>query len=431
MIFDFYDRIELSMGMDAMGILVLLCLGITMLREKSVKGEKLNYMFCMLIGCLCMLAGDIMQVCVLEGMFPMSLFMVSEGVLFVSMIASTLFLSFYMLHELRKYDFISEDVDYWLVFVSLVAIVVWFVGATQEPNWFFNMSGSMPASRYGNIMIQIVPALIMLFDLVLAASFSGEVRAKYLRAWIVVCLLPLLSVAAGSLITRFPSYAIGSLSCLVLYFVIHNDAAKQQLINEKELVASRSQLMVSQIQPHFIYNSLNTIYYLIDMDQEQAKDALSTFSGYLRQNINALKDDKPVPFAEELEHIKAYVSLEQLRFGERLNVIYEIGTEDFLVPPLTIQPLVENAIKHGLSVKEEGGTVTLTTQRTKNGVSLTVADNGVGFDTACFSDDNKSTHVGLYNVRGRLKNMCNAELVVASESGKGTVCSIFFKNTQQ
>ena len=425
--FDFYSRIDMCIGMDAMAVLVLICLGISILREKKVKGEKLNYMFCMLVGCILMLFSDLAQGLALTGHLPLSWFMPTEGVIYFSTLTATVFLGFYMLHELRKYAYIAEDVDYALIFVPLMAMAVWVIGAIQSPNWFFTMSGGVPVSKLGNILMQIIPALMILFDLILAASFSGEVRGRSLRAWIIVCLLPLIAVITGIIVDRFPSYALGSLSCLVLFFVIHNDAAKQQLISEKELESSRSQLMVSQIQPHFIYNSLNTIYYLIDIDQEQAKDAVSTFSDYLRQNINALKNDSPVPFSEELEHIKAYVSLEQLRFGERLSVVYEIGAEDFLVPPLTIQPLVENAIKHGISVKEEGGTVRLSTEKIEDGVVLKVSDDGVGFDTTRFSDDNKSTHIGLYNVRSRLKNMCNAELTVSSRKGEGTVCSILFQ----
>ena len=170
------------------------------------------------------------------------------------------------------------------------------------------------------------------------------------------------------------------------------------------------------------------IYYLIDINPEQAKDAVSTFSGYLRQNINALKDDKPVPFTEELEHVKAYVSLEMLRFGDRLNVVYDIGPDDFTVPPLTIQPLVENAIKHGVSVKEEGGTVTLSTEKSEGGgVLLKVVDDGVGFDTARSAGDSKSTHIGILNVRQRLEIMCGATLTVSSWPGEGTVCSVYFR----
>lgn len=423
----YLTRIDICTGMDAMAMLILVALTITMLFELKVKGERLSFLFGTLGACFIMLAGDVLQSHVYVGVLPKDWYMISEGIMYVSIMAAALFLSFYMISELRKDVFINENVNYALVFGASVAVVIWFVGAMQDPNWFFDMSGELPHSKDGNIVIQIVPGIILLFDLLLAASCSGEVRAKHLRSWILVSALPLAALALSAGVTHFPAYAITSLCCLVLYFNIHNDAAKQQLINEKELVASKSQLMVSQIQPHFIYNSLNTIYYLIDMDQEQAKEAVSTFSDYLRQNINSLKDDKPVPFAEELEHIKAYVSLEKLRFGDRLNIVYKIDADDFLVPPLTIQPLVENAIKHGISVKEEGGTVTLMTRRTKDGIILAVADDGAGFDTTRYSDDNKSTHIGLYNVRGRLKNMCNAELTVSSEEGKGTICTILFR----
>ena len=104
--FDFSPQLDICLGMDLMGMLILVFLGITMLREKRVKGEKLNYMFCMLISCIMMLTSDVIQIHTLDGKLPLSWYMPSEGVLYTATLAATLFLSYYMLHELRKYAFI-------------------------------------------------------------------------------------------------------------------------------------------------------------------------------------------------------------------------------------------------------------------------------------------------------------------------------------
>ncbi|MGN1187444.1 MAG: sensor histidine kinase, partial [Lachnospiraceae bacterium] len=130
---------------------------------------------------------------------------------------------------------------------------------------------------------------------------------------------------------------------------------------EEELKENRIALAMSQIQPHFIYNSLNSIYHLCEKDVEMAQQAISDFSEYLQRSLSAADRITLISFGEELNHVKTYLKLEQLRFGKDLNVVYHIETVGFMLPALSVQPLVENAVKHGICVKEEGGgTVTLT-----------------------------------------------------------------------
>jgi len=201
---------------------------------------------------------------------------------------------------------------------------------------------------------------------------------------------------------------------------------KEQLMEQERKVNDMQiKIVMSQIQPHFLYNSLNTIYYLCGKDPELAQGAISDFSDYLRGNLNALKGtNEPVLFAEELRHIEVYLSLEKLRFDDELEIIYDIETEDFCVPPLSIQPLIENAVKHGVGKAANGGTVWFETHLVEGGIEIRVADNGVGFDPNQNKQDGK-THIGIENVKKRLSMLVDAKLTIESEPGKGTVATVF------
>lgn len=195
---------------------------------------------------------------------------------------------------------------------------------------------------------------------------------------------------------------------------------------DKELVTANTAIMISQIQPHFLYNALNTIKYLIKRDPKTAEKAVISFSKYLRGNMDSITQKAPIPFTEELEHIKNYCDIELLRFGEKLEIVYNTDFVNFNVPSLTIQPLVENAIKHGVTKRPEGGTVTITTEETDNFYTIVIEDNGVGFDTENpdYTPNDNHAHVGLKNVKNRLEMMVNADVVVQSELDVGTTITI-------
>lgn len=180
-------------------------------------------------------------------------------------------------------------------------------------------------------------------------------------------------------------------------------------------------IAISQIQPHFLYNSIAAIQELCRKEPEMAREALGDFATYLRGNMDSLTVRKPVPFSWELKHVENYLRLEKLRFGDRLNVEYEIGVEDFHIPVLTVQPLVENAIKHGVCKAENGGTVLIRTMREDQYVRIEIIDDGVGFDTESdFAAGDKKSHVGIKNVRQRLENVVSGHLEIQSDIGRGT-----------
>ena len=204
--------------------------------------------------------------------------------------------------------------------------------------------------------------------------------------------------------------------------------------------------MISQIQPHFLYNMLNTIYHLCDKDIELAKKAVDDFSTYLRNNIDSLSTTELISFNTELEHIKTYINLEKIRFGEELEVVYDIQTSDFYIPILSIQPLVENAVKHGVSKRRGGGTVTISSYEDDLNYIICISDSGVGYDLNQtiigpkqqlsykmdstkdelnqITSDGKS-HIGIQNVKDRIENRVDGKLVIESEIGVGTKATVY------
>ncbi|MGN0693255.1 MAG: sensor histidine kinase [Oscillospiraceae bacterium] len=200
-------------------------------------------------------------------------------------------------------------------------------------------------------------------------------------------------------------------------------AARQADELRAELTDSRISIMLSQIQPHFLYNVLNSIYCLCEKDIDAAQAAISDFSDYLRGNMNSITKKDLVPFSTELDHLKTYISLEKMRFGDKLDIVWDIQTDNFMLPALTVQPIVENAVNHGICSSDNGGTITITTRETDASIEIEVHDDGVGFDENEYINDREG-HIGIMNVRSRLNKMCGGELDIKSSLGVGTTAVI-------
>lgn len=201
------------------------------------------------------------------------------------------------------------------------------------------------------------------------------------------------------------------------------EAIRYQQI-QKELYEAKVNVMVSQIQPHFMYNALTSIAMMCTIEPETAKEATITFAKYLRGNMDSLKQTAPVSFTIELEHLKKYLYIEKLRFQDKLNVEYDITVDSFVLPLLSIQPLAENAVKHGVGMKKGGGTITIATRETSDSYLVIISDDGVGFDTENVKKDDGRSHVGMDNTRQRIKEMCGGEITIDSTIGEGTTATI-------
>jgi len=192
---------------------------------------------------------------------------------------------------------------------------------------------------------------------------------------------------------------------------------------EKTIQDQKIRILSDQIRPHFIYNTMNTIYALCDQDVEAAKQTIHDFTRFLRSRIDSLEQNA-IPFSEELDRVRYYLSIEEQRFQGALSVRYCITETDFKLPPLSLQPLVENAVRHGILPKNAPGTVTIGTKQTDEEWLVTVEDDGIGFDPANLSADDGRPHLGIENVRSRLLLMGNGFLTLESRIGKGTKATI-------
>lgn len=211
---------------------------------------------------------------------------------------------------------------------------------------------------------------------------------------------------------------------------------KKQEEMEMELSATKAQLLQariananSQMQPHFLYNALASIREIVLVDPEYASDLIFDFSTHLRACIRSMSNDNLVSFSQELENIKAYVNIEQMRFGKKLKVSYDITTEDFNIIPLGLQPIVENAIRHGVYERgRAGGTVYIKTYEEEKNWVIQIADDGVGFDVEdiwkqikCGERDS----TGLQNMVLRFEKQMKAKVDIRSEVGVGTKVAIY------
>ena len=283
------------------------------------------------------------------------------------------------------------------------------------------------------IAVQLVVNLILIGCL---AKECFGITSK--RNWLYIgAILPLIAFGVDVAMTGLGVWKGGEVSkyLFILLFAVAmvvvlriiprgiNAAAKaKELETEKtalnaQLVESRISTMMSQIRPHFIYNTLGSIEQLCNIDPQKAGELVHNFAKYLRGNFRELDNPRPILMSQEMEHVRHYISIENVRFPD-MTFLFEMNSGDFQIPSLTIQPIVENAIKHGLMKLPKGGTIHVVSYETDNHYCVSVEDDGVGFDTSELLDERK--HVGIRNIRGRLKAMVGGTLEIESTVGVGT-----------
>jgi signal transduction histidine kinase len=283
------------------------------------------------------------------------------------------------------------------------------------------------------IAVQLIANIVLSVCLVKEFLVSRtRVRWIYLGA-----LLPLIAFAVdvfgtklavwkGGVASRYVFVALFAVVVImVLKFIPNNinaatkakELEMEKIVLNAELAESRISTMMSQIRPHFIYNTLGSIEQLCDLDPKKAGELVHDFAKYLRGNFGELDNPKPILMSQEMDHVHHYVSIENVRFPD-MTFSFEMNSEDFHIPALTVQPIVENAIKHGLMKLQKGGTIRVTSYQTETHYCVLVVDDGVGFDTSLLLDERK--HVGLRNIRERLKAMVNGSIEIESTVGVGT-----------
>ena len=283
------------------------------------------------------------------------------------------------------------------------------------------------------IAVQIAANFVLAICLV-KEFLSSETNMKWLYAG---AFLPLIAFAVDVVGIWTGSWKDGIVSqavftalfavavVMVLKFIPNNinaatkarELEMEKIVLNAELAESRISTMMSQIRPHFIYNTLGSIEQLCMLDPPKAGKLVHNFARYLRGNFGELDNPKPILMSQEMEHVHYYISIENVRFPD-MTFTFEMNSEDFYIPALTVQPIVENAIKHGLMKLAKGGTIRVVSYETDTEYCISVVDDGVGFDTNAPSDDRK--HLGLRNIRERLRVMVNGTLEIESTVGVGT-----------
>lgn len=317
---------------------------------------------------------------------------------------------------------ISYRLVHWMTAGSFAIVILAIVSAFNGSLYTVNEAGFYTDGPYYWI--------VSLFDWLYLFVGIGMVvwyrKLMSLRAALSLLLYFLLPFAAMLFPYRWypvPQYLAVTLALILIYIVYFEELAEKMADNEKKLAESRIAVTLSQVQPHFLYNTLATISELCERDPMLASSVTNRFAKYLRTNLDTLRCASPIPFSEEIEHVKTYLELEKLRFGEELQVEYDIREKNFKLPPLSLQPLAENAIKHGMMGREGVFTIRICSEKREKYYEIRVIDDGVGFDPKEEKHDGRS-HVGISNVRKILSLIVEGTLQVDSRPGKGTCVTI-------
>lgn len=313
---------------------------------------------------------------------------------------------------------------FWIVALFTVQIIIYVIRAFIDLKFYsieFRYSGS-----FLSLTSQIIPVLCCVFCGILAIICRNELQNQHKGIFsFLYIVVPLLSYVIQIMMPEIEVANAGAVfTLLIILMNIQFDYEIKIRQQDKELTDQRIDIMLSQIQPHFIYNSLGVIYHLCESDPKTARKAVRKFSDFLRGNMESLNAHGPIVFEKELNHAANYLYLEQQRFGDKLQVIFSIKTENFLIPPLTVQPLVENAVQHGILNKKDGGTIIIRTEETDEYAVVIISDNGIGMEKAKEHPSlGNHAHIGIANVRNRLKEMVDGKLEIES-SNCGTTVTI-------
>ena len=335
--------------------------------------------------------------------------------------------TYYVKESICQHEMIGNTYVYLVMLSTVIAIILWITSDISGKFYYLDAQGNYTR---GSIywLCQFYCIIVMCGNIVILLKHRKALGRHDVLSLLMYGLIPIASIPAQMLwkSTTFNLAATLALIyiCISVHMAQYDRIVEQENLliqQEHELSMNQMQMMIAQIQPHFLYNSLTALAQLCSKDPKEAKKAIINFADYWRNHINAIDKKESIPFEEELKYVKIYLYLEQLRFGDDLHVEYDLQKTDFKVPMLSVQPFVENAINWGVGRKEDGGTVRITTRENGEQIELCVIDDGVGFDTSKMEEQSDGRqHIGVRNARIRFQKMCNGTVDIYSEKGKGT-----------
>ncbi|WP_051199844.1 sensor histidine kinase [Butyrivibrio sp. FCS006] len=318
--------------------------------------------------------------------------------------------------------------DWWKHWILMLSVGLWAVytliliyNLFDGRVYFVNHDNAYERGPLYPVLL-IPTVLIASVNLFAVWDLRDKLTPKEKHAFIIFNVAPMFAMFIQSRVFGIHFIALSSvIAAIFMLSYMINDQTELYYMKEAENAKLKLDILQAQIQPHFLFNSLTTIKQLCVKDPEKASEAIETFIVYLRHNMDSLTAEKPIDFSRELEHVKGYLELQKLRFGEDLCVKYDLEFTNFKIPTLALQPIVENAVTYGIRKSENGqGTVTIKTQKIGNTVEVIVKDDGPGFVPEDVKDTKNRAHIGIVNVRERVENIAGGELIIDSEIGKGT-----------
>ena len=318
----------------------------------------------------------------------------------------------------------------------LILWVVYFILLASSPFFdsFYHITSDILFHRGSLYPLLLVPMIaVMLLNLVGTIRRRKRLSRKTYLSFL-VAILPIAGVTFAQMFVEvYPLLDLSVvLSVLIMYSLVLSDQVEQDLRHQREIARQqqeianqRANIMVLQMRPHFIYNTMTSIYALCNQDPGLARQVIRDFTTYLRKNFTAIASVAPIPFSSELEHARAYLAVEQAQYEDSLFVDYDTPHIRFRVPPLTLQPIVENAIKHGRDPYAGVFRLFVRTRKTEVGSEIVVEDNGRGFEPV----ETTEPHIALENIRQRLEIMCGGSLVITPGDDGGTVVTLTIPDT--
>ena len=309
----------------------------------------------------------------------------------------------------REHDRLGRLCCYFSVFATLVLLALQVLGVTELHDaliaFGIGMAGLHLIALLGQkperaALLWLLPTFAALgLDLVLFSGKGQSPVAPVFLTWV-------------------------ALNLFVRGFGFLRDAIRREReLREKDeqLRGAKMQNLINQIRPHFIYNTLASVSMLCDSDPQRAGEVVANFNNYLQANFTAIAATEPIAFVAELEHTKAYLNVQKALYASKLTVEYDTDYITFRLPPLTLQPIVENSVKHGIGQTHRPERIFLCTRAVDGGAEILIEDDGTKYEPS--SDG--AAHVGLANVRERLALMCGGTLEIGPRTGGGTLVRIF------
>lgn len=270
--------------------------------------------------------------------------------------------------------------------------------------------------------VLLVPLILLsIYNYIVLIYKRKNISKKEFIAFIIYLTIPSVCMLIQMFSYGLLLAVIGtSIASIFMFLFILSDQIDQYILQKEENAKQRAGISVLEMRPHFVYNTLTSIYYLCEQNPEKAQELILNFNTYLRKNFTAIAKDNTISFTEELEHTKAYLAVESVRFEDKLFVEYDNPHTNFRIPPLTLQPIVENAVKHGIDPELEPLHILIRTRETENGSEIEVSDNGPGFT----GDENNEPHIALANIKESLELMCKGMLLIEANESGGTSVTI-------